>query len=93
MDDNYLLLTAVGGNGPGNRLTVINASQWAGDYLAAGITGIWMDVINLGNSDLALRLLLEDPLGGPPTNVAFSSDPIAVPTGSGWKPVKFSQPC
>jgi hypothetical protein len=90
VDDNYLLLTAVGGNGPGNRLTVINTSQWAGDYLATGITGIWMDVINLGNSDLALRLLLEDPLGGPPTNVAFSSDPIAVPAGSGWKPVKFS---
>ena len=94
VDDNYLLLTAVGGNGPGNRLTVINASQWAGDYLAAGITGIWMDVNNFGNTDLALRLLVADPLGGPPTNVAFSTDPIVVPAGSGWQAGEISfQPC
>ena len=91
VDDNYLLLTSVGGNKSGSKLSVIKMrAEWSCDYLAAGITGIWMDVINLGNSDLALRLLLEDPLGGPPTNVAFSSDPIAVPAGSGWKPVKFS---
>ena len=89
VDDNYLLLTAVGGNGPGNRLTVINASQWAGDYPAAGITGIWMDVNNFGNSDLSLRLLVADPTGGPPTNLAFSTDPIFVPAQSGWLSLKF----
>jgi hypothetical protein len=89
VDDNYLLLTAVGGNGPGNRLTVINASQWAGDYLTAGVTGIVMDVYNLGNTDLDLRLLVADPIAGPPNNLAFSTDPIFLTAGSGWQRVKF----
>ena len=35
--DRFLLLTAIGGGGPGGRLTVLNGSQWAGNYLAAGI--------------------------------------------------------
>jgi hypothetical protein len=87
--DNYLLLTAVGGGGPGNRLTVLNLSQWTGNYLAAGVTSIRMDVNNLGGSDLALRLLFENPMGGPPTDMAFSADPIFLPAGSGWTPVEF----
>jgi hypothetical protein len=88
-NDNYLLLTATGSPGAGGRLTVINPSQWAGNYLTAGVTAISMDVYNLGNSDLALRLLFEDPAGGPPTNMAFSTTPILVPAGSGWVSVAF----
>jgi hypothetical protein len=30
VDDNYLLLSAIGGVGAGNRLTAINVSQWGG---------------------------------------------------------------
>jgi hypothetical protein len=89
VDDNYLLLTAVGGNGPGSKLSVINLAQWAGDYPAAGVGAILMDVNNFGNSDLSLRLLVADPTGGPPTNLAFSTDPIFVPAQSGWQQVKF----
>ena len=88
-DDNFLLLTAIGGNGPGSRLTVINPAQWGGNYLAAGVTAISMDVKNLGFSDLALRLLFEDPVGGPPTNVAVSTNSILVPAGSDWITVAF----
>ena len=88
--DNYLLLTAVGGGGPGNRLSAINPSaQWAGDYTSGGITTIAMDVNNFGNSDLALRLLFADPLSGPPNNLAFSSEAVAVPAGSGWISILF----
>lgn len=82
--DNYLLLTAVGGGGNGSRLSAINASQWAGDYIAEGVLGIEMHANNLGMTDLFLRLAFEDPLGGPPTNIAYSSDPIFLPAGSGW---------
>ena len=56
VDDNYLLLTAVGGLGAGSRLTVINPAQWAGDYLAGGVESISMDLINLGQNYLSLRL-------------------------------------
>ncbi len=82
-EDNYLLLTALGGMGSGSRFAAMNASQWAGDYLAAGITGIGMSVRNFGATDLFLRLLFEDPLAGPPTSVAFSRDAIFLPAGNG----------
>lgn len=89
VDDNFLLLTALGGFGPGSRLNVLNLSQWAGNYLAAGVTTLLMDVNNFGVTDLYLRLQLADPVSGPPTNLAFSSDPIIVLPGSGWQRVKF----
>jgi hypothetical protein len=89
-NDNYLVLNAVGGGGPGSRLSVINfMNQWAGDYLAAGITGISMDLINLGSTDLDLRLLLADPTVGPPANTAISDNPIHLHAGSGWTSVFF----
>ena len=87
--DAFLLLTAVGGVGAGNRLTVINPAQWAGDYTAAGITQIAMDVRNFGETELALRLLFEDPVVGVPSNQAFSTDAIAVPAGGGWTHIAF----
>jgi hypothetical protein len=89
VDDNFLQLTAVGGAGAGSRLSVINLVQWSGNYLATGITAIVMDVKNLGPSDLALRLLVADPTGGPPNNEAFSTVAIVVPTGSDWTRISF----
>ena len=87
--DRFLQLTAVGGSGAGSRLAVINDTQWAGDYLAAGVTGIEMDVKNLGDSTLALRVLFQDPPGNAPVNLAVSTDSIALPAGSGWIHVVF----
>jgi hypothetical protein len=88
--DNYLLLTAVGGNNtPGNRLTVVNGSQWTGNYLAAGVTGIALDANNLGGTDLFLRLLFENPMFAPPTDVAASATPLFLPAGSGWTNLFF----
>jgi hypothetical protein len=89
-DDNFLLLTSVGGTGPGSRLSVINfAAQWAGDYLAADVGVIQMDLRNFGGSDLTLRLLIANPLGGPPTDFAFSTVPRLLPAGGGWTRVAF----
>lgn len=88
-DDSYLLLTAIGGFGAGGRFAVINASQWSGDYTNSGISGIAMQVNNVGLTDLSLRLLFEDPMGGPPSNAAISSDAIVVPSGSGWVSILF----
>jgi hypothetical protein len=89
-DDNFLQINSVGGAGPGSRLAVINFnSQWAGDYIAAGIASIGMYVFNYGNVDLYLRLMFEDPLAGPPQNIAYSADPILVAAGSGWTWIEF----
>jgi hypothetical protein len=90
VDDNYLLLTAVGGVGAGNRLSVINfMGQWSGNYLQSGINEITMDVQNLGPTELDLRLLFADPLNGPPQNEAISSVPVHLFPGSGWTKVTF----
>jgi hypothetical protein len=82
--DSFLLISAVSGAGPGNRLSAINIRQWTGDFAAAGITGIRMDLRNLGPSDLSLRLLLSDVIGGAPTNAAFSTMAFLLPTGGDW---------
>ena len=88
--DAYLKLVATGGSGPGARLSVLNASQWTGDYVAAGVTTIRMDVNNFGSSDLYLRLLFEDfEAPGPPVNLALSAEAVFVPSGSGWTTVAF----
>jgi hypothetical protein len=87
--DNYLNLTSLGGQGAGNRLTVINLAQWTGDYTTAGITEIAMDLRNWGVTDLSIRLYLENPMGGPPTDDAITS-PVLLPAGGGWTHVEFA---
>ncbi len=89
VDDNFLLLRSAGSGGAGSHLTVLNPDQWAGNYLAAGIGTIRMDVANFGDTDLALRLLFEDPQGGPRQDHAFSKVPILLPAASGWATVSF----
>jgi hypothetical protein len=89
-DDNYLQLTAFGGSASGSRLSALNSSQWAGDYLAAGLTLITMDVANFGPDDVVLRLLLEDFEGfAHPANLVTTLTDVLVPAGSGWVSVSF----
>ena len=89
--DAFLHLIANGNPGPGGRLAVINDSEWQGDYLAAGVTTIRMDVNNFTNTDLVLRLLFGNfpDLPGPPIDIAVTSIGVAVPGGSGWISVEF----
>jgi hypothetical protein len=89
--DAYLQLTASAAlGGAGSRLSVLNADQWTGDFLAAGIGGLRMNVNNFGPDDLYLRLLFEDFEGvGPPANLALTATPVFVPAGSGWTTVVF----
>lgn len=90
-DDHYLLATSFGGSGPGSRLTIINPTGWAGDYLANDVTGFSARVINLGSSDLYLRLMFEDPGAmTPPNNIAYSDDAFFLPAGGGWTEAFFS---
>lgn len=86
--DNYLELTALGVPGPGGRMTAFNSVQWAGDYSALGLTKITMDLRNLGQTELFIRLYLENPVAGPPTDTAIT-DFVFVPPGSGWVSASF----
>jgi hypothetical protein len=88
-EDNYLRLTSVGGNGPGGRLVALNLTPlWTGNYLTSGVNAISMDVNNVGTTDLSLRLYLENPMMGPPTDEAITSA-VFLAAGSGWRPVTF----
>lgn len=87
--DGFLQLVAVGGTGPGRALAAFNRDQWAGNYTAAGVTRITLDVNNFGPDTASLRLLIWDrPLVGNPTNSAITSA-VQVPAGSGWQSVSF----
>lgn len=87
-DDHYLLLRSEGGGGPASRLAVQNTDQWSGNYTAAGITALTMDVFNFGPSSLSLRLLFD---GDDGTNQAraWSAVPLVVPASSGWQRLVF----
>jgi hypothetical protein len=88
--DQYLVITSQGGTGAGSRLVAINGAQWAGDYLAAGISFISADLKNLGTTDLTIRLLFEDPMGGPPVDEAVTTFGAFLPVGSDWTHVVFA---
>jgi hypothetical protein len=88
VDDNYLQLTSTGGQGAGSRLTALNIDQWTGDYTTAGVGAISMDLRNLGSNDLRIRLFLENPMGGPPTDAAITNE-VLLPGGGGWTHAVF----
>ena len=87
--DNFLLLTSVGGTVPGGRMTVINGTQWAGNYTTEGVTGINMSLKNFGDTDLHVRLLFERVGDTGPTDVAMS-DAFFLAAGSDWTNAQFS---
>jgi hypothetical protein len=75
----------------GRALAISNTAQWAGDYLAAGVDSIELDVNNLGTTDIHLRLAIvsTDVNGG----TFFLSDSILIsPHGTGalgWANISF----
>jgi len=71
-DDNFLEEVSSGGTGAGSRLLIQNdEDEWAGNYAAAGVTGIRASVKNAGSEDLYLRVAIE---GGSDTTEMYSTD-------------------
>jgi len=87
--DQFLEITADTDTGAGSRVVAINGAQWAGNYLAAGIGGIAMDLRNLGTTDLTIRLLLEDPMMAPPVDEAVTTFGAALAAEGDWTHVFF----
>ncbi len=76
--DRAMIATATGGGGPGSRLVVFNRDQWTGDYLAAGVNAIGLDLLNLGASELAIRVVLRGP-----GNTYATAQAAILPAGGG----------
>jgi hypothetical protein len=84
--DRYLKINAKGGTGGGSRLLAFNRSQWAGDYAAASISGIEMDLLNPGTAPLTVRIAIEEALGS-----GFASTrAFPLPADGAWHHAAFS---
>lgn len=79
--DNYLQISAVGGN-----LGARNDSQWLGDWLAAGVTRVEMDLRNGAGEELAVRIMVLGNSGEP----YASTNAVAVPPDGAWHHAVFS---
>ena len=74
--NDFLLVTASGGAGPGSRLVVPNlTAPWIGNYTAAGITGVRIDLVNNSGSTLSMRVGIE---GGASGNRWTSTLPLTL---------------
>ena len=95
--DAYLEVTAAtDGSLPfgGNRLTFFNRVQWTGDFSAAGITAIAMDLKNFSTTEiLNMRLAINGGFG-PSSSVTggvfTSSTSVSLGIGGGWTRAVFS---
>jgi hypothetical protein len=88
-NDNYMQLTSLGGTGAGSRLVGMNLVQWSGNYTSAGVSSIAMDLRNLGNTSLTIRLLFENPTTGAPTDIATTNTSFVLAPGGNWTHVVF----
>ena len=68
------LFSFIGGNP--DAFSIVNSTQWAGNYNAAGITTIRFDADNLGASSLTIGILFN---GG-----SAGTNSVSVPVGTGW---------
>ena len=68
------LFSIVGGNP--DAFSIVNSTQWAGDYNTAGITTIKFDANNLGINSINIGILFNGNAAG--TNT------VLVPVGTGW---------
>jgi hypothetical protein len=84
-DDGFLQLKSSGQSSAGSRLVVFGGNDWLGNYMAAGVTAVTLDAINLGPSDLQLRLYLNGPAGS-----ALSTTGLSLPAASGWTQLVFA---
>jgi hypothetical protein len=74
--------------GAGSRLTVFNRSQWLGNYIAAGVTAIEVDLRNFSNVTLSIRLAFKTSLAmGAP---AYLTQAAILAPNSGWQHFTFS---
>ena len=83
----YMQMTATGGTGADSKMTLFNQSQWTGNYSAAGVAGITMDLKDLSGTSLTLRVALKTATGNSPGWVSLTG--FALPNDNAWHHVTF----
>ena len=67
-------------SGANSRLAMFGDATWDGDYTAAGITALRLDLNNAGANEISLRAVIRSFT----TGEAWVSDPVIVQGFSGW---------
>ena len=86
--DQYLQITSIGGGGATSRLITFNRTQWIGNYKAAGVTAISMDLRApiSNNQARPIRLAFRDGA----TNTGYSSDAVSLLNDGLWHNTQFA---
>ena len=69
----------------GGRMNMFNQSQWAGNYVAAGVSAIQMNVVNRGATPLTIRVALE---GADGTRYSATTG-VPLPADGVWRSAFF----
>ncbi len=72
-------------SGAGSQPTIFNNAQWTGDYIAAGVNAITLDVNNFSSVTINPGLEIHGPAGA-----HFTLNGPSVPANSGWVTVTIS---
>jgi hypothetical protein len=83
--DHYLVVKS-GQSGADTRMQAFNQSQWLGNYLSAGVTGIAMDLNNdTFSAALQIRLAIGDQANGSNTTPGYAStNAFTLPNDNQW---------
>lgn len=85
--DHYLRVQSNGASQSGGKLAMYNSFQWAGNYSAAGVRVVEMDIKNFGSTALLMRPTMFGIEGTRYTSSnAFS---YSLPINSGWRHATF----
>lgn len=82
--DRFIQVTS-DGVGSGGKLTAWNREQWLGNYIAAGVTAIEVDLRNQSSVSLSIRLAFKEGPGGGASAPGYLSQAMVLPVGSGWQ--------
>lgn len=86
--DRFLQLESFGGSGTGSHLAAFNDSAWIGNFQAAGVTDVAVDMKNLGQTTLSMRLVLFDFSTADTRWTSTVAKTLSV--GGGWQTLVFS---
>ncbi len=89
----YALEVQSGLSGGQRTVTLNSAAEWKGNYLAAGVTSILLDVQNLNTFALELRIGIAGPLGVGPFgrgDTYVTNYSLNVPSDGEWHSLEFS---
>jgi hypothetical protein len=71
------------------RLLMFNDTQWIGNFSAAGVSQVAMDLLNSGTTALPIRIAIREGTGGSTTPGYSSTTPFNLPADGAWHHAVF----